>query len=328
MTRARFVPLPLLLLLFLPAPALAAYTPGNNARSLTHDGELRVYNVYAPPSYDGLEAVPLVVDLHGLSSNKEQEQGLSGWDAKADQRGFLVAYPDGLDNSWNAGVCCGMSAANDVDDVGFIRAMVTAIAAEGNADADRIYATGLSNGGAMTHRLACEAADVFAAAAPLAFPTPYADFASECTPSREIPLLLFMGLTDVLVPYENGAFGGAVESFEAWRAKTGCGGAAPEEHVEIGGSYCDVDTSCAGGTQVGLCSIRGTAFPPPLDIFSGHILYINDDQIEIPNLIWKFFGQGSLGPGPVPALRPGAWLLLAAGLAGAGAVALRRRRSR
>jgi polyhydroxybutyrate depolymerase len=318
--------LPLTALLLLPAPTLAAYGPGNNLRNLTHDGELRAYNVYAPSSYDGLSAVPLVVDIHGLSSNKEQEQGLSGWDARADQSGFLVAYPDGLGNSWNAGVCCGSAAANDEDDVGFIRAMVAAIQAEGNVDADRVYATGLSNGGAMTHRLACDAADVFAAAAPLAFPTPYVDFAAGCNPSREIPVLVFMGLTDVLVPYAGGFFGGAVESFEEWRAKNACGGAAPEEHVELGGSYCDVDTSCAGATQVGLCSIRGTAFAPPLDIYSGHILYINDDQVVIPNEIWKFFQHGSLTATAVPGLPPGAAVLVAAGLAGAGAAALRRRR--
>jgi poly(3-hydroxybutyrate) depolymerase len=154
------------------------------------------------------------------------------------------------------------------------------------------------------------------------------DFAVECTPSREIPLLLWMGLTDVLVPYAGGTFGGAVESFEAWRAKTGCGAGTPEEHVELGGSYRDIDTSCAGGAQVGLCSIRGSAFAPPLDIYSGHILYINDDQIEVAAEIWKFFVQGSLLPGPVPALGPGGLLVLATGLAGAGAAALRRRRDR
>lgn len=310
-----------------PAAAGAAFVPGNNARSLTHDGALRVYTVHAPPGYPGASPVPLVVDLHGYTSNKEEQQGISGWHAVADANGFLVAYPDGLDNSWNAGVCCGTSAANDVDDVGFLRAMVAAIQAEADVDALRIYVTGLSNGGAMTHRMACEAADLFAAAAPLAFPTPYTDFATECQPSRSIPLLLFMGLTDTLVPYEGGTFGGAVESFEAWRDKNACGvSPPPEEHVDMGGSYCDVDTSCAGGTQIGLCSIRGTSWTdPPLDAFSGHILYWNDDDIPVAERIWQFFQTGSVAPPvPVPLLSPAALVALAGGVLGLGVARLRR----
>jgi polyhydroxybutyrate depolymerase len=317
-----------LLLCLAPALARAAFAPGDNARSLTHDAELRVYTVHAPPGHPAASPTPLVVDLHGFTSTKEQEQALSGWQAQADAKGFLVAYPDGLDNSWNAGVCCGSAAANDVDDVGFIRAMVAAIQAEADVDASRIYVTGLSNGGAMTHRLACEAADLFAAAAPLAFPTPYADFASECLPSLRIPVLMFMGLTDVLIPYSGGAFGGALESFDAWRAKNACGASPPpEEHVDIGGSYCDVDQSCADATQVGLCSIRGTEFTePPLDAYSGHILYWNEDGVAIAERAWQFFQVGSVAPpAPVPLLSPAALVALAGGVLALGAVRLRRR---
>jgi len=314
------------LLAVLPTAAQAVFAPGNNARSLTHDAELRVYNVYAPAGYTGAAPAPLVVDIHGLSSNKEQEQSLSGWQAKADEVGFLVAYPDGLGNSWNAGVCCGSAAADDEDDVGFVRAMVAAIQAEAPIAMDRLYVTGLSNGGAMTHRLACEASDLFAAAAPLAFPTPYVDFAGECSPSRRIPVLLSMGLTDVLVPYSGGAFGGALESFDAWRAKNVCGPAPLEEHLDIGGSYCDVDTSCADGVSVGLCSIRGIAFDPPLDIYSGHLIYLNEDGIAMPDLIWTFFQTGGLAPAPVPGVGGAVLAALVASLAAAGALAMGRRR--
>jgi polyhydroxybutyrate depolymerase len=308
-------------------PALAVYTTGDNLRDLTHDSQLRVYNAYAPASYDGLSPVALVVDLHGYGSTKEQQKAISGWSGKADALGILVAYPDGIGNSWNAGVCCG---GNAEDDVGFIRAMVDAIELEGNVDASHVYVTGLSNGGAMSHRLACEAADVFAAAAPLAFPTPYDDFATECQPSGEIPLLLTMGLTDVVVPYEDGSFGGAVESFDAWRQKNSCGPEPPEDRIDVGGSFCDIDTSCAGSTQVGLCSVRGSAFDPPLDIYSGHILYINDDGLVLPDLIWEFFQTGSIQQPShgVPALGPLAAVALALSLAAVGAGRLGRNRGR
>ena len=312
--------------LLLPLAASAAFTSGNNARTLTHDTLLRSYNVYAPNSYDGASPVPLVVDLHGAGSTAAQQQFISGWQQKANQVGFLVAYPDGTDNTWNAGVCCGGAVTNNVDDVGFIRAMLTAIGAEGNIDTAQVYVTGLSNGGAMTHRLACEASDVFAAAAPAAFPTPYVDFPTECTPASTMPVLLFMGLTDIVVPYSGGTFGGAVASFGAWRDKNSCGPEPSEENPTFGGSYCEVDTSCGSSTQVGLCSLRGSVFDPPLDIFNGHILYTNDDDVSIADLSWKFFQTGSLKnpSSAIPSLGPGGLALLA-GLLLASALGARRR---
>lgn len=284
-------------------PAGAALPVGlTQDLTLTHDGELRSYDVLLPPG--SLSGFPraLVVDLHGFTSTGDQQRSISGWEALAGAKGFLVAWPDGLDSSWNGGTCCGTAVTNDVDDVGFIRAMVAAIQAEANVDPGRIYVTGLSNGGAMSHRLACEAADLFAAAAPMAFPVPYVDFATECLPSESIPLLLFMGLTDVLVPYS-----GAAPSFAGWRDKNGCDSAgAPAELTETyGGSDCTIDTSCSeAGVEVGLCSVTGSDLDPPLDIYSGHILYINDDDFSLSQRAWAFMRvHRSVGLG-VPAVSP------------------------
>lgn len=304
--------------------AAAAYSTGANPRTLTHDSELRSYDVYAPASYTGSTPVPLVVDLHGATSTGAQQRAISGWLAKSDATGFLLVHPDGIDNTWNAGVCCDPSAANNVDDVGFIRAMVIAIQAEGNVDASRIYVTGLSNGGAMTHRLACEAPDVFAAAAPLAFPTPYVDFATECTPSQAIPLLLTMGLTDSIVPYGGGVFESAVNSYDNWKTKNACGPEPEEKGLTFPNAFCDIDTSCTNDTQVGLCSVTGRDFDPPADIFNGHILYSNEDDIVLPDLIWAFWNQ-NVGE-PLPSAGRPALLALTAIVAGAGAIALGRRR--
>lgn len=279
--------------------------------TLTHDGEIRSYDVLRPPGSAAALRSPLVVDLHGFTSNGDQQRGISGWDAIATAQGFLVAWPDGLDSSWNGVTCCGSAVTNDVDDVGFIRAMVAAIQAEANVDPGRIYVTGLSNGGALTHRLACEAADLFAAAAPMAYPEPYPDFESQCQASESIPLLLFMGLTDVLVSYS-----GAAPSLEAWRSENGCdpGGAPPEIDEVHGGSDCSIDTSCSeAGVEVGLCSVTGSAFEPPLDVYSGHILYVNDDGFDISQRAWKFMRVHSRIDYPVPALP--APFALAAGVA-------------
>ena len=89
-----------------------------------------------------------------------------------------------------------------------------------------MYVTGLSNGGAMSQRLACDAADLFAAAAPMAFPLAYRP-ATGCQPSRSIPVLTVMGLTDVLVRYDNGTFGSAAATFAYWHYVNGCTADAP-----------------------------------------------------------------------------------------------------
>jgi polyhydroxybutyrate depolymerase len=267
----------------------------------------------------------VVVDIHGFGSDKVQHRGFSGWTVKAETEGFLVVHPNGLFNSWNAGTCCGTAMTSGVDDVGFLRAMVDAIAAEGSVNAARIYVTGLSNGGAMSHRIACEAADVFAAAAPMAFPVPYTDFPNQCFPARPIPVLAFMGLTDVVIPYSSGVFGGALPSLDAWRAKNSCGTGPLEVQETYGGSDCQIDTSCGGGAEVGLCSIRGSAFAPPLDIYNGHILYFNDDAVVLADRAWAFLDQFALSTATVPVAGPLGWGMLGLGLAAGGMLMLRFR---
>lgn len=302
-----------------------ALGPGDSSRSIVVGTTTRTYLVHVPPSYTGATPVPLVVDMHGLTSTADQQRAISGFLALSDTRGFIATWPQGLGNAWNGGICC--STAND--DVAFIRAMVAKMKDEATIDARRVYATGLSNGGAMTQRLACEAADLFAAAAPVAFPISVSP-TSSCVPSRKIPVLTFMGLTDTLVAYNGGSFPSAAATFDHWRGVDLCGTGTPEVHNVSGASFCDIDTSCAPGVQVGLCSITSTSGAP----YAGHILYINADFAIAP-LAYDFLSQFSL-PAPGPAL-PAPWaaglvtalgilLLLSAGTAASRRASARRTR--
>ena len=287
-------------------------TPGDHACALEFDGETRLYDVHVPPGYDGTSPVPLVLDVHGFGVSKTSQASVSGFKQLSDDEGFIVAYPQGLFGalnnpvapngifgpSWNAGeLCCGAAPFTGVDDVGFARALVQVIAAEADIDLQRVYATGLSNGGAMSHRLACEAADVFAAVAPAAFPLAFAPL-SNCQPSRPIAVLHFAGLTDGIVPYEGGElFPGlppipsAQESFTYWREVNGCGDGPPEETTAVGASFCETDTSCADEVQVGLCSITADAIA-----FLGHVPYANPD-FAIAEVAWRFLSRFEL-PAP------------------------------
>jgi polyhydroxybutyrate depolymerase len=304
------------LLLGLAAPAGAALGPGDHAGTLVHDGVERVYDLRIPAGYDGSAPLPLVLDLHGYLSSKSGQRFFSGLGELADAEGFAIAWPqgrygadgdpEGINSpsgpSWNAGFCCGQAAQDQPDDVGFLRTLVEAIARQVTVDRRRVYVTGLSNGGAMSQRLACQAADLFAAAAPVSFPIALVP-PSSCQPSRPIPVLTFQGLTDSLVPYDGGGpFPSAAESFALWRSADGCGDGDPEQQQVIGASRCDVDTSCAGGVEVGLCSVLSTSGA----VAPGHILYINDD-IDLAQAIWAFLGRFELPgePRPLPELAAG-----------------------
>jgi len=148
----------------------SSLVPGETTMSIRVGVRNRTFLVHVPPSYTGLSTVPLVLDLHGLGSNSSQQAGLSGFREKSNQVGFIVAWPQGVRNSWNAFGCCGTADFFNIDDPAFLRAVVARISQLGRIDSKRVYITGLSNGGFMTHRMACVAADIFAAAAPVSAP--------------------------------------------------------------------------------------------------------------------------------------------------------------
>lgn len=252
--------------------------------TLQFGGQTRSYILHVPPSYTGKFPAPLVIDMHGWFSTASQQALISGFRQKSDQVGFLVAWPQGLNNSWNAMDCCPPSLTSGVDDVGFIRALVSEIANLGYVDPSRVYVTGLSNGGSMSHRLACDAADLFAAAAPVSYPldaTP-----ARCHPSRPITVVEFHGLNDATVPYAGGGpfndrFGGgtlnfmsAQQSLTTWAQIGAC--TDTRQTVPLGGANrCDTYTTCAAGVEAGLCSLDGS-----------HVLYITQTALNIADYAW------------------------------------------
>ena len=276
-----------LLLLLAVAGAAAALVPGDYDRTLEFEGRARRYLLHVPPHYDGTRPVPLVLNFHGFLSNADQQRAISGWVPVSDREGFLLVHPQSVGVAWNAGTCCGN---RDVDDVAFVRALVTAIKHEAKIDHRRVYATGLSNGGGMTQVLACEAADVFAAAAPMAFPIPFLQL-PQCRPSRAIPVLTFMGLVDVLVPYNGGPFGSAATTFAYWRDLDGCRASQPDLVTTQGNSRCETFTHCARHGEAGLCSITAQTFGG--SSFDGHILYFNDD-LNLAEVAWTFLQRFKL----------------------------------
>lgn len=246
-----------------------ALTAGERTVTIQHDGVARDYVVHVPASYDGSKRVPLVVDIHGLRSNAREQAAVSGWRAKSDREGFIVVHPNGLHSSWNGGsLCCGMSLANQVDDEGFIREIVARTRNDACIDPRRVYATGISNGGAMSHLLACRAADIFAATAPVSM----GNGTIPCAPARPLSIVMYRGTTDRLVPYAGGVFPSAQADFDQWKTLNGCTGTASS-----GSGPCQTFTACKEGVEVTLCSIA-----------AGHVLYAAaaGDGVAVPDVVW------------------------------------------
>ncbi|MEO8589485.1 MAG: PHB depolymerase family esterase [Flavobacteriales bacterium] len=173
--------------------------------SINVGGLERTYTVRLPSAYDGVTPLPLVIAMHGGFGSGLQLEQQSLLTVKGEEAGFIVVYPDGVASplgirSWNAGWCCGYSSTNSIDDVGFIDSLLDTLENELAIDTLRIYATGMSNGGFLSYRLACELSDRIAAIAPVAASMSMTD----CAPARSMPVIAFHSYLDESVPYLGG----------------------------------------------------------------------------------------------------------------------------
>jgi polyhydroxybutyrate depolymerase len=193
------------------------------------DGKTREYLEYVPAIYDGSEAVPLMLCLHGLGGTKENFFNI-GMNYIADTANFIVLTPEALDDTifnqptgtaWNSGAGQGFYSLNaDIDDVGFLTQIIEDTKALYNIDDSKIFVMGMSMGGFMTNRLACEMSDYFTAGASVAGTI---GNVFTCSPSSSIPMCHFHGTIDDTVEYIDNAYGNdAEELVEYWRTHNQC----------------------------------------------------------------------------------------------------------
>lgn len=203
-----------------------AIVPGKTTSlSVISNGMGRTYELYVPPGYDGARPLPLVLNFHGLGSNGAEQQFYSGLIPIAEREAFLVASPDGINRSW--------LLTPGVNDIAFTKDLVAEISRLACVDADRVYATGMSNGGFMSAALACATGDVVAAVAPVAGMTGAGELCGE-----PVPFIEFHGTDDRIVPYEagilaptGGPFAGVPALMEEWAEHNGCDGAPAELRI-------------------------------------------------------------------------------------------------
>jgi polyhydroxybutyrate depolymerase len=295
--------LALTLLLLFPAGCTEPDDPipiGSTAQDL---GE-RTFRTYRPASLPSGRPVPLVVVLHGGAGSGAQAERAYGWNATADREGFVVAYPDGVRRSWNAGPgCCGPASRDGADDVRFVEGVVAAVSRGVPVDPARVFVTGMSNGAMMAYRLACDST-VFTAIAPVA-----GTLIGDCPHPAPVPLLHIHGTADESIPWNggpgkrnNGGTGriplridgpAITEVVAAWRTAASC--AVPTDRTD--GAVTRSVATCPDGRVVELISVAGAGHQwpgaVPADGAATERLDLDQpsDALDATALIWRFFSS-------------------------------------
>jgi polyhydroxybutyrate depolymerase len=185
--------------------------------SFQHNGIMRTYSVYVPAIYSPATPVPLLFNLHGYGSNNIEQEFYADFRPVADTAGFIIVHPNGtLDGQnkrfWNT---FGSSA---VDDIGFLSALIDTISESYNINPNRIYSTGMSNGGFMSYDLACALSNRIAAIASVTGSMTYARFIS-CNASHPMPVMEIHGTADGTVPYAGNVLFAPIDSLVNYWAR-------------------------------------------------------------------------------------------------------------
>jgi polyhydroxybutyrate depolymerase len=309
-----------------PASSLA---PGDYIQTLGLDGGTRTFSIHVPAGLDARRPAPLVLAFHGGGQNAWQFEGFTHLHAKSDAAGFVLVEPDGTPalgpspipqpspdagvvlEVWNAGNCCEYAATRNgnVDDVGFVAEMLDAVEAQICIDPRRVHATGFSNGGMLSHRLACEMSGRIASIVAVSggsgatdydLTPPQALFA--CAPPRPVPVLHVHGTQDACYPFDGGwgplslvTFEPVMTTVEGWVARNGCGSGPPAVVSNNGAATCSL-YPCPHQGDVELCTIDGGGhyWPggddwPGSTVFCGSGQGVRSADLIANDLLWSWF---------------------------------------
>ena len=288
-------------LFWLTASAVTLAAPVSE--TLKSGGDLRNYWLVRPEGLEKTKPAPLLMVLHGSAGSGEDMMTVTqrGFERLADKEKFVVVYPDALERRWN-------DQGGTVDDVGFLLAIVDKLVADGLVDKNRIYVAGISNGGMMAQRLACEQADRIAGIATVAggLPEP---LQATCKPARALPVLVIHGTEDPIVPWSGGAVAGfedfgkvlsARETAKFWAANNRCGAggviaAEPDRDPKDGTRVkMEIFASCPVGAAVKLAAVEGGGhtWPGGYQYLPERFIGRTSQDVDANMLIWDFFKGG------------------------------------
>jgi polyhydroxybutyrate depolymerase len=245
--------------------------------SFVFDGLTRTYLVHVPSSYDDNMPTSLVIVLHGYTGTAEGMETLTGFTVKSDKEGFIVVYPQGLEQRWNVGFG---SLKFNTDDVGFIDELINRLEQKYAIDPNRIYVTGFSNGAMMAYLLGAALSNKIAVIAPVAgsigaITNNVLERIPE--PSKPVSVIVFHGTADTSVLYEGDGFLSVAESVAFWVNYDNCY-KNPQNETSVNGQVIkSVYSGGINGTEVVLYTIVNLGHDWPTT------------PINATDIIWNFF---------------------------------------
>jgi polyhydroxybutyrate depolymerase len=276
------------------------------SESITVDGRTRTYTLNLPPNYYSSSNFSLVIAMHGGGGDAAQFESTSRLTEKANASQFIVVYPEGVQSTgalaartWNAGSCCDYAVTNNINDVKFIGLLLDKLLASYKINSKKVYATGHSNGGMLSYRLACEIPDRIAAIAPNGCTMVVA----VCNPSRPVPVLHMHSVLDTKVPYQGGSGSGVGTStlhlpsldsvLNAWSLKNTCTTAA--QVLVNNSSYKFTKWSaCTNGVTIQYYLTQDGGHGWPGGLPGGPFSDTPSTVINANDLLWEFFQQYQL----------------------------------
>jgi len=278
-------------------------SPGDYTFSIKVDNIDRWFKVHVPQQYNSKKATPLMFALHGGvgDMNIQSTDKFYRQISKSDQENYIVVFPNGYSPfqsgkiaTWNAGNCCGPARDKKIDDVKFIKLIIEQLKQQLNIDSKKIFANGMSNGGMMSYRLACELSDVFKGIAAVAG----TDNTIDCKPKNPINILQIHAENDDHVLFNGGigpkainkssetVYNSVPNTIAKWVNINECP-KKPERVLENPGVYCDLYSPCKNQTQIKLCVTKNGGHSwPGGEKPRGTIESSN--AISATNEIWSF----------------------------------------
>jgi polyhydroxybutyrate depolymerase len=276
------------------------------SETMTVDGRARTYTLNLPPNYYSASNFSLVIAMHGGGGDALQFESTSKLTEKANAAQFIVVYPEGVKSTgalaartWNAGACCDYAVANNIDDVKFISQLIDKLLAAYKINPQKVYATGHSNGGMLSYRLACEISNKIAAIAPNGCTM----VAATCNPTRPVPVLHMHSVLDAKVPYQGGPGSGVGTStinlpsldsvLNAWSLKNTCTTTA---QVLINNSSYKFTkwSACTNGVTIQYYLTQDGGHGWPGGLPGGPFSDTPSVVINANDLLWEFFQQYQL----------------------------------
>lgn len=280
-----------------------ASTPGDYEGSLTVDGRARTYGLHIPSGFTTQQPYPLLLHFHGGGGSGRHAARKTGWIEYADREGFIAVFPDGVEHTWNAGKGATKAERLGVDDVGFISALIDHLTATLPIDPRRIYASGMSNGASLAHRLGCELSSKLAAIASVA--SEMAEhIAPTCHPSSPVSVIGIHGVADPLAPFvggegKRGRLLSAQATSQRWALHNGCSPVPSKMQlpptVNDGTSVEQwMYQGCQHGTDVVWHAVSGMGHAwPPQPAKAPGLAGKSSQNLDATKVIWEFFTQHS-----------------------------------